>query len=73
MAKKVSAKVAEKPLVDPKTPPPLIPAFVIPTENSVINPIFKTIPPEKFCDGKFDVFTGDPFQNHLATQNVRNH
>ena len=69
----MSAVVAEKPPVDPKTPPPLIPTFVIPTDNSVISPIFKTIPPEKFYGGKFDVFTGDPFQNHLVAQNVRIH
>lgn len=53
--------VAEKPSTNQSIAPPLVPLFVIPTDNPYINPVFMTIAPERFYNEKFDTFNGDPF------------
>ena len=55
--------VAEKPLVPPEDNLPLVPLFAIPTDYPSIHPLIKAIPPDKFKEGKFDGFTGNPFKS----------
>ena len=55
--------IAQKPSIDRTTAIPLLPPFVSPTDNPCVNANFKIIPSKRFQNGKFDSFTGDPFES----------
>ena len=55
--------IAQKPSINRTTPIPLLPPFVSPTDNPCVNANFKIIPSKRFQNGKFDSFTGDPFES----------
>ncbi|XP_003385913.1 PREDICTED: epidermal growth factor receptor substrate 15 homolog [Amphimedon queenslandica] len=72
-AKRVAALVSEKPSCRESTPPPSIPMFVVPTEYPYISTVFKSIPPERFKNGKFDSFVGNPFIMNNTASNEQLH